>query len=167
MRHGQQTTRKVDQVHIIPRFRAAQAKIGLKWMTNILQLAIKGNELTNQTKRYLVGDTWQLTLFNTKNWWACGLLSVPKKLRTPFKSNWNLECWFRGEEKPEIPENNLSQQRLRNHHQNLNEDSITQVILIWGEASCVQRCAIPAYISAQYDGILKFRKTNREQHIVR
>ena len=26
-------------------------------MTNILQLAIKGNELTNQTKRYLVDDT--------------------------------------------------------------------------------------------------------------
>ena len=31
----------------------------------------------------------------------------------------------------------------------------------------VQRCAIPAYISAQYDGIFKFRKPNRKQYIVR
>lgn len=83
IRHRQQSTSKVDEVHIIPRFwvttpAAVHAKIGLKWMTNILQLAIKGNELTNQTKRYLVDDTWQL--FSTKNWWALGLLSVPRNL---------------------------------------------------------------------------------------
>ena len=117
----------------IPRFwvatpAAARAKISLKWMTNILQLAIKGNELTNQTKRYLVGDTWQL--FSTKNWWARGLLSVPKKLGTLSRSNGTWNVGFRGEGKPQIPENNLSQQRLKNHPQNLNEDSITRVILI-------------------------------------
>ena len=124
---------RLDATDGIPRFwvatpAAGQAKIGLKWMTNILQLAIKGNELTNQTKRYLVGDTWQL--FSTKNWWARGLLSVPKKLGTLSRSNGTWNVGFRGEGKPQIPENNLSQQRLKNHPQNLNEDSITRVILI-------------------------------------
>ena len=117
----------------IPRFwvatpAAARAKIGLKWMTNILQLVIKGNELTNQTKRYLVGDTWQL--FSTKNWWARGLLSVPKKLGTLSRSNGTWNVGFRGEGKPQIQENNLSQQRLENHPQNLNEDSIIRVRVI-------------------------------------
>lgn len=145
IRHGQQSTSKVDEVDIIPRFwlttpAAVHAKIGLKWMTNILQLAIKGNELTNQTKRYLMDDTWQL--FSTKNWWARGLLSVPKKLGTISRSNGTWNVGFRGEGKPQIPGNNLSQQRLKNHQQNLNEDSTTQVILIWREASAFN--AVPS-----------------------
>ena len=74
---------RLDATDGIPRFwvatpAAGQAKIGLKWMTNILQLAIKGNELTNQTKNYLVGDTWQL--FSTKNWWAVAFLVSPRNL---------------------------------------------------------------------------------------
>ena len=103
---------RLDATDGIPRFwvatpAAARAKIGLKWMTNILQLAIKGNELTNQTKRYLMDDTWQL--FSTKNWWARGLLSVPKKLGTLSRSNGTWNFGFRGEGKPQISENNLSQ----------------------------------------------------------
>ena len=58
------------------------------------------------------------------------ILSVPKKLGTISRSNGTWNVGFRGEGKPQIPENNLSQQRLKNHPQNLNEDSITRVILI-------------------------------------